>query len=237
MLANAPTTEAKELKEAVTQTNIKYDQLRLDLGQLATSITANEWTCSENHIFTLSMEARSTWRDQHATISKNLIVIDGLAKLHNLTDLQDRIADIRSETVALSSRMELIILKIEATPTKLPSYSGDASEDLTNLEDKFQTAAMDNRISRRNQLERIRAGLTSETAAKLPLNGMIDTEEARPCLREAFDNPYTNIHCRRSRTGQTPGLTDRLVKTDPAHAATWFLDYGNAVKEMLHLGG
>jgi hypothetical protein len=84
------------------------------------------------------MEARSTWRDQHATISKNLIEIDGLAKLHNLTDLQDRIADNRSKTVALSCRMKLIILKIEATPTKMPSYSGDASEDLTNLEDKSQ---------------------------------------------------------------------------------------------------
>jgi hypothetical protein len=107
VLANAPTTEAKELKEAVFQSNAK-----LDLGQLATSVTANEWTCSENHIFTLGMEACSTWRDQHATISKNLIEIDGLAKLHNLTDLQDCIADIRSETVAMSSRMEFIMLLV-----------------------------------------------------------------------------------------------------------------------------
>jgi hypothetical protein len=133
MLASAPTTEAKELKEAVTQTNIKYDQLRLDLGQLATNITTNEWTCSRNHTFTWGVEARSTWWDRHATISKNLIEIDGIAKRHNLTDLRARIADIRSETVALSSRMELIKLKIEATPTN--SYSGDASED------KSQTAA------------------------------------------------------------------------------------------------
>jgi hypothetical protein len=66
---------------------------------------------------------------------------------------------------------------------------------------------------------------------------MIDAEEARPRLREAFDNPYTNLYCRSPRTGQTPGLPDRLVKTDPAHAATWFLDYGNAVEEMPHLGG
>ena len=154
------------------------------------------------------MEARSTWRDQHATISKNLIEIDGLAKLHNLTDLQDRIADIRSETVALSSCMELITLKIEATPTKLPSYSGDASEDLTNLEDK------------------------SQTAAKPPLHSMMDTREACPRPREALGNSYTD-HYRLSRTGQTPGLTDRLVKTDPAHATTWFLDYGNAVNKVL----
>ena len=44
VLTNAPTTEAKQLKDTIIQTNVKYDQLRLDLGQLATSITANKWT-------------------------------------------------------------------------------------------------------------------------------------------------------------------------------------------------
>jgi hypothetical protein len=47
------TAEAKKLKEVIIQTNVKYGQLRLDLGQLATSVTANEWTCSEDHIVTL----------------------------------------------------------------------------------------------------------------------------------------------------------------------------------------
>jgi hypothetical protein len=173
---DTPTAEAQKLKEAVIRTNVKYDQLRLDLEQLATSVTANEWTCSEDHLVTLGLESRSTWRDQHATISRNLIEIDGLAKLHNLTDIQDRMTDARSEIAALSNRIDLTLPKIKAAPNKLPSYPRDASEDLINFEDKSQTAAVDNRISRRDQLERIREGLTSETAAKLPLNDMIDTE-------------------------------------------------------------
>ena len=48
-------------------------QLRLDLGQLATSITERRWTRSEDHIVTLGMKYRSTWRDQHATISRKRI--------------------------------------------------------------------------------------------------------------------------------------------------------------------
>jgi hypothetical protein len=85
VLTNAPATDT------IIQANVKYDQLRLDLGQLATSVTARKWTRAEDHIVTLGMKYRSTWRDQHATISRKLIEIDGLAKLHKLADLQDRI--------------------------------------------------------------------------------------------------------------------------------------------------
>ena len=79
---------------------------------------------------------------------------------------------------------------------------------------------MDNRISRRDQLEKMRECLTGKAAAKLPLNGLRDIEEAWQFLQEAFGNSYTNLNYRLSRIGQTPGLTDRLVETDPAHAAT-----------------
>jgi hypothetical protein len=70
VLDDTPTTEAEKLKEATIQTNAKYVQLKLDLGQLVTSVMAHKWTHSEDHIVTLGMKSRSTWRDQHALISK-----------------------------------------------------------------------------------------------------------------------------------------------------------------------
>ena len=96
MLTNAPATDSKQPNDAIIQTNVKYDQLTLDLGQLATSVTERKWTHAEDHIVTLGMKYRSTWRDQHATVSRKLIEIDDLAKLHNLADLQARIADTNS---------------------------------------------------------------------------------------------------------------------------------------------
>jgi hypothetical protein len=47
---------------------------------------------------------------------------------------------------------------------------------------------------------------------------------------------YESLNHRLSRIRETPGLTDKLVKTDPAYAAIWFLDYENLVKEVLTLG-
>jgi hypothetical protein len=91
--------------------------------------------------------------------------------------------------------MNVIILEIETTdrmtkacPIKLPSYSGDVSEDFIAFKDKFHKAAVDNRISRRDQLEMMRECLTGKAAAKRPLNGLRDIEEAWQFLQEAFGN-------------------------------------------------
>jgi hypothetical protein len=145
---------AQKLEDGASQTNTKYDQLRLDLEQLDTNITTIEGTRSGDHIVTLSMESRSTWRDQQATISRNLIEIDGLAKLHNLTDIQDRITEARSEITTLSNRIDLIISKIKTTSIKLPTHPRGANKDLINLEDTPQTAAADNKTTREYQLGR-----------------------------------------------------------------------------------
>jgi hypothetical protein len=212
-------------------------QLRLDLGQLATSITERRWTRSEDHIVTLGMKYRSTWRDQHATISRKLMQIDGLAKLHNLTDLRDRIMDTRLEVKALSTRIELIIHEIEAThrtimahPIKLPSYSGDVSKDITTFKNHF------NKTPGGEQLGEMRDRLTGKAVANLSPNGLKDIREAWLLPQEALDNSHNNLHYTLSRIGRTPGLTDKLMETDPGYAATWFFDYGNAVKEVLNLG-
>jgi hypothetical protein len=238
-----PAAEAKELEDTISQTNNRYDQIRLDLGQLATSVTARKWTRSGDHIVTLGMEYHGTWRDQHATISRKLTEIDDLTKLHNLTDLQGRILDTSSEVVDLSTRINLVILDIEAAhktieacPFKLLSFSGDASEDLITFKGDFQNATADNRISKKDQLGELRECLTGKAAAKLPLHGLRDIEEVRQLLQETFGNTCANLNHKLSRIERTTGLTDRLVETNPLCAATWFLDYGNAVEEIVNLG-
>ena len=139
--------------------------------------------------------------------------------------------------MTLSNRIDLIIWKITTTSIKLSTHPRGADKDLINLEDTPQTAAADNKTTREYQLGRSGGGLTSEIAAEHPPTSMIDTEEARPRLLEAFDNPQTNLYFRSPGMGQTPGLTDRLMMTDPAHAATWIPDYGNTLGERPYLGG
>ena len=48
--------------------------------------------------------------------------------------------------------------------------------------------------------------------------------------------PCAILNLKLSRIRETPGLTDKVVGADPALASGWFLDYENAVKEVLNMG-
>jgi hypothetical protein len=117
---------------------------------------------AEDHIVTMGMKYCSTWRDQHTTISRKLEEIDGLAKLHNLADLQVRIADTNSVVMALSTRINHTILEIEAThrmitacTIKPPPHSGDTSADLVTFQENFETTSMDKRDREVEELLRL----------------------------------------------------------------------------------
>jgi hypothetical protein len=78
-------------------------------------------------------------------------------------------------------------------PIKLPSYSGDTSKDFFAFKDTFHKTTADNRISRRDQLEKLRECLAGRDATNLPLNGLKDIEEAWQFIQEAFGNLYASL--------------------------------------------
>ena len=238
-------------KEASIQANIKYDQLRIDIEQLNTSLKAHLWGEAEDHIIALGMRSRPAWRSQHATISKEIIEIKGLADIHDLVNMQERIENTESEILALFIRMNVTIFEIEASdtkqglytdrqtkacPVKLPTYSGLISEDFITFKDRFHNAAIDNKIPRRDQVDKLRERLTGRALANLPANGIRDIEHAWEHLETTFGDPYTSLTYRLTKIQKTPALTDKVVRLNPTQAADWYLAYENAVKEILHLG-
>ena len=122
MTKDTPIADTEDLREATTKTNTKYVQLRQDIVQLTTCIMARKWTHLTDQTTTLGMESRSTWRGQHASISKQLMEVEIVAKLHNLMDLQDCIADTRSETMDLYNDLNMLILEIEAASRTSAAY-------------------------------------------------------------------------------------------------------------------
>ena len=52
-------------------------------------------------------------------------------------------------------------------------YSGNPSEDFITFKDKFKKAAEDNRISKTDQLEKLREALTGNAATRIPPDGVI----------------------------------------------------------------
>ena len=52
-------------------------------------------------------------------------------------------------------------------------YSGNPSEDFITFKDKFEKADEDNRISKTDQLEKLREALTGNAATRIPPDGVI----------------------------------------------------------------
>jgi hypothetical protein len=94
---------------------------------------------------------------------------------------------------------------------------------LVTFKDNFKTTDVDNKAPRRDQMGEMRNRVTGEAVIISP-NDLRDIRGAWLPPQEAFSNSHSNLHYSLSRIGRTPGLTDRLVKTDPAYAAIWFLD-------------
>ena len=101
-------------------------------------------------------------------------------------------------------------------PQQIPTYSGRPSKDFITFIDKFKKAAEDNRISKRDQLEKLR--------------------EAWSILEKTFGDPLTHLNYRLGVMKATQPLSDKSIETDPNKAAAWFLQYEKAIESILRMG-
>jgi hypothetical protein len=114
-----------------------------------------------------------------------------------------------------------------------PSPAGEPSEDFIMFKDK---AARDNRISKRDQVEKLREVLTGKTLAYLPQDGIGDIENAWEYLDQAFGNPYTLLNFRLNKIREMVGLTNMVEENDPQFAADWYLEFEGMVDSIVKLG-
>ena len=109
--------------------------------------------------------------------------IKSLIILNDLTDLKDTVHNTQQVIHNFSSVLETKIAEIETTdakqglfsdrstkacPIKLPTYAGLTSEDFITFRDKFTKAAVDNKISRTDRVEKLREYLTGKALANIP---------------------------------------------------------------------
>jgi hypothetical protein len=106
---------------------------------------------------------------------------------------------------------------LEAKPTPTPlagmKYRGTRRNQYAAIP-RTITEMGGHKSSRRDQLDETRDGLTDVANTKLPLNGLGNIDKA-------FGHPYNKP-------------TDRLVETDPAYVATWFINLGHMMDEILN---
>ena len=90
-------------------------------------------------------------------------------------------------------------------PLKIPSYSGNFSEDFTAFKNNFKEAARDNKISKTDQLWVLQDALTGNAKHLIYLEEETSIEHAWSILEEAYGEPQKRTY----RT--TPEASDRTL--------------------------
>jgi hypothetical protein len=95
---------------------------------------------------------------------------------------------------------------------------------------------MDNKISRKDQVDKLREVLSGRAKDHIPLDGIRDIEHAWELLDQAFGNPQTVLNFRLARVNSKENLTDKVQETQPEKAVAWFLDMEHAIDAIIRLG-
>ena len=205
----------------------------------------------EDHMIVKAMKLRSDWKTQATNLSKKAVEINSAITQWTLQELEKDATSITSRTKYHADQLVAVIDHIEKSdakralytdrpaktcPTKLPTFGGQDQEDLITFKDKFNKAAENNKISRTDQIEKLREALTGNALNQLPVDGLRNIDQAWEYLEKAFGNPHTCLNHRLSVVKSMPGLTDNVQKTNPAYADEWFMKMENAEDSVLRLG-
>ena len=158
---------------------------------------ANDWELAEDHEVETAMTDIKEWECKFKEIKKERITIKSSISRHDIHDLDQDVSTLdlritRTETElsdAIRSIKEADISKglytnrkTRPTPIKLPTFSGRSGEDYLDFQEKFQKAAISNKIPKGEQLEKLREGLYGKAANLIP-SRLTDLKEAWEILK------------------------------------------------------
>ena len=118
------------------------------------------------------MKSRKPWKTQIAQLTKELTNLKALINTHSISDinistLEDNIHNQQNKISAKIKNIEDADIKqglysdriAKPCPAELPTFGGTPSEDFIVFKDDFKTAVTDNKVSKSDQLRKLRKAL------------------------------------------------------------------------------
>ena len=124
--------------------------------------------------------------------------------------------------------------KTRSTPLKLPTFSGRSGEDYLDFQEKFQKAAISNKIPKGEQLDKLREGLFGKAANLIP-SRLTELKEAWEILKASFGDPMQLLQHRISAIQKLGHLPSNIHK-NPAKGVDWCLEVEIGIADIIKLG-
>ena len=239
-------------KKADAAANIKasIDHSMLELRDLTAQYSAaDDWETADDHEVETAMSDIKEWERKLKEIKKERITIKSSISRHGITDLHDDIesldtriglteAELRNATKAIKdadvSKGLYTNRKTRSTPLKLPTFSGRPGEDYLDFQEKFQKAAISNKIPKSEQLDKLREGLYGKATNLIPPR-LTDLKEAWSILKASFGDPMQLLQHRISAMQKLGHLPSNIHK-NPARGVDWCLEIELGIADLIRLG-
>ena len=168
------------------------------------------------------MKSRKPWRTQAAQITKDLNNLKALINTHGIADinistLEGNVHNLQNMIPAKIKNIEDADIKqglysdriAKPCPAELPTFGGTTSEDFIVFEDGFKTAVTDNRVSKSDQLGKLRKALIGDAANRVPPEGITSVDVAWTILETAFGDPAAHLNFRLNTMRAIQPLRDK----------------------------
>ena len=250
-------------KEATIKVNSKAAEFRNKVKVVEEFIkvvevreNSNYWSEASDDILTDSMKDLSKWDSAMSTVEDIYLVFDNLVQIHGepndadttgydsssikelLKEVRVDFKDAKTEVVKQDKDRWLHSLdKGSVEALKYPTFSGDPGQDLLKFKEKMVYRFNRNRVSKMDQLEKLRESLKGQALRLVP-ESMIDVDAAWSALKDAFGDPSRVLYHRINSLKQLGDLPPESVRGSPnfEKRVEYLLKFENIVHDIIELG-
>ena len=220
----------REREKSVLKAKSIYDNVREDVRKLddkITKIDVDEWSDQEDNSVSKGMRNLEKWEKDLKEITTMLRNLKDLKNTYNIEENEVRCEFVERDVAEIEKVFNEVKEKLETedeerglysmekpktSKVNLPIFSGKDFEDFSkfhaDMEDGFKT----NRISRKEQIHKLRECLKGQARKLIPDSNVTDVSTAWEILKKAYGNPIKIIKQRKDallKLGEMPSDKSR----------------------------
>ena len=245
------TDEARLKNQATCEARGRISNIKLDLEDITTEYGQYlDWEIAENHEIEDAMSSLKKWKEKMMKVRKELSTLKGTIEAHEIEELQEELACLSRQVTKTGTELDEAINQIKvadknkglysdrkakSSPVKLPTFSGNQSEDFLEFLEKFSKAVIANKIPKEDQLDKLREVLSGKAKAQVPAKTE-DIDRAWELLKSAFGDPMLLLKYRKQALGRIGAYPENATKNNPQKVVEWCLEMERAIDDVVKLG-
>ena len=245
--------EENEKKNAViVKATAKYGQVEEDIDKLKQEVnTVNEWTEASDIQINRGMRNISSWKKTMREVVSLNRELYNLCIEHNITvvevnylQMDQALSDFQMQFDRICKAIEkedddraLYTLDLAKTDlVKLPTFSGKEDQDFIKFKDEILKGFVTNRVSKADQLAKLRTCLSGHALNLVPQSTVTQIETAWIVLNTAFGNPTRLLKYKREELLKVGPMPGENQKGGLRSQVEWFMKIENLLRGIIDLG-